>query len=45
MADTQATDFERLERAWADAVLQQDRIALERLLAPEYTLVVSAAPG
>jgi ketosteroid isomerase-like protein len=36
--------FEQLERAWSDAVIAQDRAALERILAPEYCLVVSAAP-
>jgi hypothetical protein len=37
-------EFERLERDWAEAVIRQDRVALERLLAPDYALIVSAAP-
>jgi hypothetical protein len=36
--------FKRLERAWSDVIIAQDRAALERILAPEYCLVVSAAP-
>jgi ketosteroid isomerase-like protein len=36
--------FVRLEREWADAVIRQDRDALERLLAADFALVVSAAP-
>ena len=39
-----AEEFARLEREWADAVVRQDRAALEALLAPNYTPVVSAAP-
>ena len=39
-----APDFGRLEREWVDAVIQQDRTMLERLLAADYVLVVSAAP-
>lgn len=37
-------EFARLERVWADAVIAQDRATLEHMLAPEYCLVVSAAP-
>ena len=43
--DAGAVEFERLERAWADAVMRHDRSALEQLLAPEYALIVSAAPA
>ena len=39
-----AAEFAQLERAWADAVVRQDRAVLEGLLAPDYALVVSAAP-
>ena len=38
------TEFEALERSWADALVRQDRVALEQFLAPDYALVVSAAP-
>ena len=39
-----ATEIGRLEQRWATALVQQDTTALQRLLAPEYALVVSAAP-
>ena len=42
--DALTAEFEALEHAWADAVMRQDRAALERFLAPDYALVVSAAP-
>lgn len=37
-------EFARLEREWADAAIRQDRATLERLVAPDFALVVSAAP-
>jgi hypothetical protein len=43
-SDRGRAEFERLERLWADAVVQQDRVALEHILAPEYELIISAAP-
>ena len=39
-----AAELAQLERTWADAVIRQDTIALEALLATDYALVVSAAP-
>jgi hypothetical protein len=43
-ASALAAEFAQLEGAWADAVIRQDPIALEALLASDYALVVSAAP-
>ena len=42
--DAVTAEFEALERAWAEALVRQDRAALEQFLAPDYALVVSAAP-
>ena len=42
--DALTAEFEALEHAWADAIMRQDEAALERLLAPDYALVVSTAP-
>jgi hypothetical protein len=42
--DTLTAEFEALEQAWGEALVRQDRAALERFLAPDYTLVVSATP-
>ncbi len=42
--DAVTAEFEALERAWAEAVVRQDRAALDQILAPDYALVVSAAP-
>ena len=39
-----AAEIGRLEQRWATALVQQDTVVLHRLLAPEYALVVSAAP-
>jgi ketosteroid isomerase-like protein len=39
-----AAEIGRLEQRWATALVQQDTTVLQRLLAPEYALVVSAAP-
>jgi ketosteroid isomerase-like protein len=41
---TIAGAIERLEHQWASALVQQDTAVLQRLLAPEYALVVSASP-
>ena len=41
---TMAAEIGRLEQRWATALVQQDTAALHRLLAPEYALVISAAP-
>ena len=43
-AEALTAEFEGLERAWADALVRQDHVALDRLLAPDFALVVSAAP-
>jgi ketosteroid isomerase-like protein len=37
--------FTQLEKAWATAIKAQDRAALERTLAPEYTLTVAMTDG
>jgi ketosteroid isomerase-like protein len=37
-------EIDRLERRWAAALVQQDTAVLQRLLAPEYALIVSASP-
>jgi Domain of unknown function (DUF4440) len=42
--DALTAEFEALEHAWAEALVRQDRVALELFLAPDYALVVSAAP-
>lgn len=42
--ETVRLQLEAQERAWADALVRRDSAALERLLAPEYVLIVSAAP-
>lgn len=39
-----AGEISKLERQWADALVQQDTAVLQRLLAPEYALIVSASP-
>ena len=39
-----ARQIERLEHQWATALVKQDTAVLQRLLAPEYALIVSASP-
>jgi ketosteroid isomerase-like protein len=41
---TVAAEIERLEQRWATALVKQDTAMLQRLLAPDYALVVSASP-
>lgn len=43
MVDEQ--EIRRLQQEWMDAWVRQDMPALERILAPEYTLTVSAMPS
>jgi Domain of unknown function (DUF4440) len=37
-------DFAQLEHNWADAIVRHDEAALERILHPDYQLIISAAP-
>ncbi len=41
---TAAREIAHLEEVWATALVQQDTAVLQRLLAPEYALIVSASP-
>ena len=41
---TVAAEIARLEQRWATALVKQDTAMLQRLLAPDYALVVSASP-
>jgi len=43
-SETLTVDFAQMEREWVDAVIRQDRSTLVRLLAADFTLVVSSAP-
>jgi ketosteroid isomerase-like protein len=41
---TAAAEIGRLEQRWATALVKQDTAMLQRLLAPDYALIVSASP-
>lgn len=43
-ADQDEQDLRRLQQAWMQAWVRQDRAALEHILAPGFTLVVSTMP-